>query len=276
MVKIAVEHPFTSVREALENKGYQADMLEDKSDSTDYDVIVVRDQEDLADYHMSVSLVEAKGRTLFEIVEEVEERLIRGGKIQNPQPTEIEQKESGGGAGGFLAGAATGVVIGAAAGLLFAPKSGKEMQEIVKEKAVSLKEDNAEGSGGAVDQVKEKVNQLKEKATDYTETAKGKADELKEKRTEKQEEKEVKKQEKAIEKEVKEQEKAIEKEEKQEEKAKKEHEKAEKEVEKEIKKANKEADKEKGGTEVVELTDATVKKDDAGNVTVKAENHNKK
>lgn len=286
MVKIAVEHPFTSVREALEKKGYQADMLEDKSDSTNYDVIVVRDQADLADYHMSVSLVEAKGRTLYEIVEEVEERLVRGGKIQDTQSTETDRKESGGG-GGFLVGAATGAIIGAAAGLLLAPKSGKELQGIVKEKAVALKEENAEGSGGAVDQVKDKVNQLKEKATDYTETAKvkandytetvkEKADELKAKREEKQEEKEVKKQEKAIEKEVKEQEKAMKKEEKQEEKAEKEHEKAEKAVEKEIKKANKEADKEKGGTEVVDLKDATITKDSAGNVTVKAEDHNKK
>ncbi|ANU22109.1 YkuS family protein [Planococcus donghaensis] len=275
MAKVAVEHPFTSVREALEKKGYQADMLEDKADSTDYDVIVVRDQEDLADYHMSVSLVEAKGRTLYEIVEEVEERLVRGGKIDNPQPTEAERKESGGG-GGFLIGAATGAVIGAAAGLLLAPKSGKELQEIVKEKAVALKEENAEGSGGAIDQVKEKATQLKERTNDIKETAKGKADELKAKRMEKQEEKEVKKQEKAIEKEVKEQEKAMKKEEKQEEKAEKEHEKAEKTVEKEIKKANKEAGKEESGTEVVDLKDATVTKDNAGNVTVKAEDPNKK
>ncbi|MGB6407542.1 MAG: YkuS family protein [Planococcus donghaensis] len=275
MAKVAVEHPFTSVREALEKKGYQADMLEDKADSTDYDVIVVRDQEDLADYHMSVSLVEAKGRTLYEIVEEVEERLVRGGKIQDPQSSETDRKESGGG-GGFLAGAATGALIGAAAGLLLAPKSGKELQEIVKEKAVTLKEENAEGSGGAIDQVKERANQLKEKTNDIKETAKGKADELKAKRMEKQEEKEVKKQEKAIEKEVKEQEKAMKKEEKQEEKAEKEHEKAEKTVEKEIKKANKEAGKEESGTEVVDLKDATVTKDNAGNVTVKTEDHNKK
>lgn len=265
MVKIAVEHPFTSVREALEKKGYQADMLEDKSDSTDYDVIVVRDQEDLADYHMSVSLVEAKGRTLYEIVEEVEERLVRGGKIQAPQPTEAERKESSGGGGGFLAGAATGAVIGAAAGLLFAPKSGKELQETVKEKVASSKDQDGESSGGAMDQVKDKANQLKDKTSGITEKAKGKADELKAKRVEKQEEKELKKQEKVIEKEVKEQEKA-----------EKEHEKAEKAIEKEIKKADKEAAKEKGGIEVVELGDASVEKDSTGSVTVKAEDKNKK
>lgn len=265
MVKIAVEHPFTSVREALEKKGYQADMLEDKSDSTDYDVIVVRDQEDLADYHMSVSLVEAKGRTLYEIVEEVEERLVRGGKIQAPQPTEAERNESSGGGGGFLAGAATGAVIGAAAGLLFAPKSGKELQETVKEKVASSKDQDGESSGGAMDQVKDKANQLKDKTSGITEKAKGKADELKAKRVEKQEEKELKKQEKVIEKEVKEQEKA-----------EKEHEKAEKAIEKEIKKADKEAAKEKGGIEVVELGDASVEKDSTGSVTVKAEDKNKK
>ena len=264
MVKIAVEHPFTSVREALEKKGYQAEMLEDKADSPDYDVIVVRDQEDLADYHMSVSLVEAKGRTLYEIVEEVEERLVRGGKIQAPQPTEAELNEHSGGGGSFLAGAATGALIGAAAGLLFAPKSGKELQEIVKEKVASVKEDDGENSGGALDQVKEKANQLKEKTSDITEKAKEKADELKEKRVEKQEEKELKKQEKVIEKEVKEHEKA-----------EKEHEKAEKAIEKEIKKAEKEADKEKGGIEVVELGNASVQKDSAGSVTVKAEDKNK-
>lgn len=268
MVKIAVEHPFTSVREALEKKGYQAEMLEDKSDSPDYDVIVVRDQEDLSDYHMSVSLVEAKGRTLYEIVEEVEERLVRGGKIQAPQPTEAEMNETSGGGGGFLAGAATGALIGAAAGLLFAPKSGKELQEIVKEKVSSAKEDDGESSGGALDQVKEKANQLKDKTSGITDKAKDKAkdkaDELKAKRVEKQEEKELKKQEKVIEKEVKEQEKA-----------EKEHEKAEKAVEKEIKKADKEADKEKGGIEVVELGNASVQKDSTGSVTVKAEDKNK-
>ncbi|MDQ0427935.1 gas vesicle protein [Planomicrobium stackebrandtii] len=270
MVKIAVEHPFTSVREALEKKGYQTDMLEDKSDSTDYDVIVVRDQEDLADYHMSVSLVEAKGRTLYEIVEEVEERLVRGGKIQAPQPTEAERKDnSGGGGGGFLAGAATGAVIGAAAGLLFAPKSGKELQEMVKEKAASSKDQDGESSGGAMDQVKEKANQLKDKTSGITEKAKGKADELKAKRAEKQEEKQE-------EKELKNQKKVIEKEIKEQEKAEKEHEKAEKAVEKEIKKADKEADKEKGGIEVVELGDASVQKDSTGSVTVKAEDKNKK
>ncbi|WP_241663160.1 YkuS family protein [Planococcus citreus] len=182
MVKIAVEHPFTSVRDALVQKGYRAEMLEKKTDAPDYDVVVVRDQEDLTDFHMSVSLVEARGRTLFEIVEEVEERLVRQGKIQSPAPMAPEYgSESGGGGGSFVAGAVTGALIGAAAGLLLAPKSGKELQE----------------------QVKAKTSDSSEKVNSSLEQAKEKADELKTKREEKKEEKELKKQEKAIEKESK-------------------------------------------------------------------------
>lgn len=243
MVKIAVEHPFTSVRDALVQKGYRAEMLEKKTDAPDYDVVVVRDQDDLTDFHMSVSLVEARGRTLFEIVEEVEERLVRQGKIQSPAPMAPEYgSESGGGGGSFVAGAVTGALIGAAAGLLLAPKSGKELQE----------------------QVKAKTSDSSEKVNTSIEQAKVKADELKMKREEKKEEKELKKQEKAIEKEVKQQEKAEEKEEKKEEKAQKEHEKAEKKVEKEIKKAEKDA----GGVDVVEFGESSLGKNSDGEIKV--------
>ncbi|MFC4713381.1 YkuS family protein [Planococcus dechangensis] len=242
MVRIAVEHPFTSVRDALVQKGYNAEMLEKKTDATDYDVIVVRDQDDLTDFHMSVSLVEARGRTLFEIVEEVEERLVRQGKIQSPAPMSAEHGSDSGGAGSFVAGALTGALIGAAAGLLLAPKSGKELQEQVKVKTA----DSTEKVSGSIDQAKEK------------------ADELKAKREEKKEEKELDKQEKAIEKEAKQYEKAIEKEEKKEEKAQKEHEKAEKKVEKEIKKAEKDA----GGVDVVEFGESSLDKNSDGTIKV--------
>ncbi|MGM0896379.1 MAG: YkuS family protein [Bacillota bacterium] len=243
MVKIAVEHPFTSVRDALVQKGYRAEMLEKKTDAPDYDVVVVRDQEDLTDFHMSVSLVEARGRTLFEIVEEVEERLVRQGKIQSPAPMAVEHgSDSGGGGGSFVAGALTGALIGAAAGLLLAPKSGKELQE----------------------QVKAKTSDSSEKVNTSIEQAKEKADELKTKRDEKKEEKELKKQEKEIEKEAKQQEKAEEKEEKKEEKAQKEHEKAEKKVEKEVKKAEKDA----GGVDVVEFGESSLGKNSDGEIKV--------
>lgn len=242
MVKVAVEHPFTSVRDALVQKGYRAEMLEQKTDAPDYDVVVVRDQEDLTDFHMSVSLVEARGRTLFEIVEEVEERLVRQGKIQSPAPMAVEHESDSGGGGSFIAGAVTGALIGAAAGLLLAPKSGKELQEEVKAKT----SDSSEKMSSSIEQAKEK------------------ADELKTKRDEKKEEKELKKQEKEIEKEAKHQEKAEEKEEKKEEKAHKEHEKAEKKVEKEVKKAEKDA----GGVDVVEFGESSIDKNSDGEIKV--------
>ena len=268
MVKIAVEEPFVSVKEALVKKGYKAEMLDDKTDSVDYDCVVVRDQEDLADFHMNVPLVEAKGRTLQEIVDEVEERLVRSGKIAKP----LSQTNGGSGGSAFIKGAATGAIIGAAAGLLLTPKSGKEMQAAVKEKtsgSTQKASDTAaktkEKLSGTVEQVKEKVGQVKEKATDATDKTKGKVDELKAKRQEKKEDKELKKQEKAVIKDAK-----------AEEKAQKEHEKAEKQVEKEVKKAEKEAGQAKGKTQVVELGDADIMQNDSGGATITPKNENDK
>lgn len=270
MVKIAVEEPFTSVQQALVKKGYKAEMLEDKTDATSYDCVVVRDKEDFADFHMNAPLVEAKGRTLFEIVEEVEERLVRSGKIMPPSPITSDNKSGGG--GGFIAGAATGALIGAAAGLMLAPKSGKELQQTVKDKAAEMKEkkeakaESGENSGpGKLDQVKDKFGQVKEKTSGVTEKAKGKADELKAKREEKKEDKELKKQQKAVEKEAKE-----------EEKAKKEHEKAVKQAEKEEKKAEKEEKKESGGIEVVEFGSSAVEKNDSGDINIHPAGKDKK
>ena len=257
MVKIAVEEPFTSVHQALLKRGYQAEMLDDKTNSMNYDCVVVRDKEDLADFHMNVPLVEAKGRTLQEIIEEVEERLVRAGKIVAPK-TPTGDKSGG----GFIAGVATGAIVGAAAGLLLTPKSGKEMQGTVKEKITEMKEKKSEGQDenqgpGKTDQMKEKLGQVKEKASGVTEKAKAPVDKLKAKRQEKQEEKELKKQEKAVEKEAK-----------AEEKAQKEHEKAEKQAEKEEKKADKEAKQEQGGIQLEELGDASVEKNSMGDVQI--------
>lgn len=269
MVKIAVEHPFTSVKEALKRKGYQAEMLEDKSESMDYDCVVVRDKESLADYTMNVPLVEAHGRTLYEIIEEVEERLVRTGKLEKEEVerypgTTNEKSHEKSSAGGFIAGAATGALLGAAAGLLLTPKSGKEMQQVVKDKVAKSKEDSGEGSGETKEKLTQKLDQLKEKATEVKGQASGKVDELKAKKEEKKEEKELKKQEKEVQKEAKE-----------EEKAQKEHEKAEKQAQKEIEKAEKEEKKEeKGKIEVVEMGDAKVDQNSEGKVTIQKEDKN--
>ncbi|MGI2328066.1 YkuS family protein [Planococcus sp. YIM B11945] len=277
MVKIAVEQPFVSVKEALETRGYTVDMLDQKSDAVDYDCVVVRDKEDLADFHMNVPLVEAKGRTLFDIVEEVEERLVRAGKIAVPLSTIPKS-----GSGAFAKGIVTGAVIGAAAGLLLTPKSGKEMQETVKGKSGDLttkvkdtvgqvkekasgitdkvKGSGGEGeekSGGVADKVKDAFGQVKEKTSGVTEKAKGKVDGLKAKQQEAKEQKELMKQSKEVMKEAK-----------AEEKANKEHEKAEKKADKEIKKAEKEAEKEKGGIEVIELGDASIENNATGGAVI--------
>ncbi|RNF39694.1 YkuS family protein [Planococcus salinus] len=267
MVRIAVEEPFTSVHQALIKRGYKAEMLDDKTNSMNYDCVVVRDKEDLADFHMNVPLVEAKGRTLQEIIEEVEERLVRSGKIAAPK----SQSDSGKSGGGFIAGVATGAIVGAAAGLLLTPKSGKEMQGTVKEKITEMKEkqnqgkdENQDQGPGKMDQMKEKLGQVKEKASGVTEKASGMTEKAKAKREEMKEDKELKKREKEIEKNAK-----------AEEKAQKEHEKAEKQVEKEQKKADKEA-KQGGGVQLEELGDASVEKNSTGDVTITSDDNKNK
>ncbi|MDN7245104.1 YkuS family protein [Planococcus shenhongbingii] len=258
MVKIAVEEPFTSVKDALEKRGYEAEMLDDKTESMDYDCVVVRDKEDLADFHMNVPLVEAKGRTLEEIVEEVEERLVRSGKIPAPAPSGGITSSS------FIKGAATGAIVGAAAGLLLTPKSGKEMQAVVKEKTSGTKEK----LGGVTEKAKGTLGQVKEKTSGVTEKAKGTVGQVKEKTSGTVDNLKAKRQEMQESKELKKQEKAVKQEAKAEEKAQKEHEKAEKQAEKEIKKAEKEAAQDKGSIEVVELGEADVLTNASGGATV--------
>lgn len=174
MVKIAVEYPFKDIRQALQNKGYQADMVEQEADASVYDVIVVRDQRALNASSIKGSLVETRGRSVNEIVKEVEERLQRAGKI--PGNADAAKSSSGSG-GGFISGVLAGAIVGAAAALLTTPKSGKELQGMVKEKIPS---GNSDGDG-AIGQVKEKAaelaSQVKEKATETTSQVKEKATE---------------------------------------------------------------------------------------------------
>ncbi|WKA55375.1 YkuS family protein [Planococcus shixiaomingii] len=147
MVKIAVEQPFADVRRALKKKGYQAKMVKQPTDAIGYDVCVVRNLDVFDGSHVEGSLVETRGRSVNEIVDEVEERLQRAGKIAG---TADASKSSSG--GGFTTGAVIGALAGAAAALLTTPKTGKELQSIMKEKTLEV-----------TDQVKEKANEMKEK-----------------------------------------------------------------------------------------------------------------
>lgn len=182
MVKIAVEYPFQDIRQALQNKGYQTDMVEQENDASVYDVIVVRDQRALNASSIKGSLVETRGRSVNEIVKEVEERLQRAGKI--PGTAKAAKNSSGSGSGGgFMSGVFVGALVGAATALLTTPKSGKELQGMVKEKIPS---GDSEG-GGTMSQVKEKAaevtSQVKEKATETTSQVKDKANEMKDKKS---------------------------------------------------------------------------------------------
>lgn len=172
MAKIAVEYPFQDIRQALQNKGYQADMVEQENDASVYDVIVVRDQRALNASSIKGSLIETRGRSVNEIVKEVEERLQRGGKIPGTADAAKSSSGSGGSGGGFMSGVFVGALVGAATALLTTPKSGKELQGMVKEKIPS---GDSEGGGT--------MSQVKEKAAEVTSQVKDKADEMKDKKS---------------------------------------------------------------------------------------------
>ena len=177
MVRVAVEHPFKDVRRALKKKGYEAEMVKQTADAAGYDILVARNQNTFIGSNVEGSVVETSGLSVNEIVEEVEERLQRAGKI--PGNANAAKSSSG---SGFTTGVVTGALVGAAAALLLTPKSGKEMQSTVKEKISSGNSDEDENR--KLNQVKEKAtetaNQVKEKVTDATKQVKEKAADRKE------------------------------------------------------------------------------------------------
>ncbi|WP_210238541.1 YkuS family protein [Pseudalkalibacillus caeni] len=179
MAKIAVERPFTDVKLLLKSKGYEAEMLDNKADASSYDCCVVRDLEDMTDYQMNVPLVAARGRTVSEIINEVEERLERIGEIRG-----LDQGDSKKISGkSIAAGVAAGTVVGAAAGFLLAPKSGKELREDVsdktktaKEKASSISDTVKEKTSTAKDKISEQSNKIKDKVNEMKNKAESKKD----------------------------------------------------------------------------------------------------
>ncbi len=145
MVRVAVEQPFEDVKKQLNKKGYQAEMLERKVDAPEFDAVVVRDLEDLTDIHMNVPLISARGRSVKEIVTEVEERLQRAGTID---------KKSGGISGKQLVnGIAVGSIVGATIGFMLAPASGKKTRDNLNQKLQQTKQQTM----NLTDKVKDKV-----------------------------------------------------------------------------------------------------------------------
>jgi gas vesicle protein len=179
MSKIAVEQPYLDIQQALRRKGYNADMIDQREKGAPYDVLVVRNLESYDEFRFKGSIIEVTGRTVNEVVDEVEERLMRAGKIQGQ--AKAEKTSSG---GGFFTGFLSGAVIGSAAALLLAPKSGKEMQTSVKEKLASSDSGSSTVKSGKLAQVKEKAadlaTQAKEKATVATNQVKEKVSSTKE------------------------------------------------------------------------------------------------
>ena len=167
MPKIAVEQPFTDIQQALKDSGFQADMLNQKTNAAHYDVVVVRNLESYDDVHFEGSLVEASGRTIYEVVKEVEKRLQRAGKIKG-EPAALPAAVKNEGGSRFLAGFISGVAIGSVVALFVAPKSGKELQVTLKDKLASNNSDGNESNT---------LSQVKEKATDLAKAAKEKATE---------------------------------------------------------------------------------------------------
>ncbi len=64
---------------------------------------------------------------------------------------------------GFGIGLVTGVIIGGVIALLYAPKSGKETRELIKDKATEVAETVKEKTSGVIDTVKEAASEASRK-----------------------------------------------------------------------------------------------------------------
>ncbi|QTD41338.1 YkuS family protein [Sporosarcina sp. Te-1] len=77
MAKVAVENPFTDVKQALEEKGYQVEMFESDENVSGCDIGVVRALGDVNVDQFDFPVVSVEGRSVQNIVDNVEERLNR-------------------------------------------------------------------------------------------------------------------------------------------------------------------------------------------------------
>lgn len=77
MAKIAVEQPYEDIQKALEEKGHQVTMFVNNDDIKGCDVGVVRHINEFNEGPSDVPFVIADGKSVNEVVQEVEGRLNR-------------------------------------------------------------------------------------------------------------------------------------------------------------------------------------------------------
>lgn len=77
MAKIAVEKPFDDIKSVLEQKGHQVEMFVDNSGIKDVDLGVVRHLNEFDEAPSNIQLVIADGKSVDEVVKEVEDSLNR-------------------------------------------------------------------------------------------------------------------------------------------------------------------------------------------------------
>ncbi|MBB4824343.1 hypothetical protein HNO89_001565 [Sporosarcina luteola] len=77
MAKVAVENPFTDVKQALEEKGHQVEMFESDENVSGCDIGVVRALGDVNVDQFDFPVVSVEGRSVQDIVDNVQERLNR-------------------------------------------------------------------------------------------------------------------------------------------------------------------------------------------------------
>ncbi len=158
MAKVAVEQPLTDVKKVLEKRGYKAKMVTGPDKIKKFDMYVARTNQDFTDQTSKVPVVGARGRSVNQIVSEVEKRssLVPGANTSKKETA----KQMG-------LGALAGSVVGYVAGTLLAPKSGKQLRNDIVDKTQQAKEKTADVKNTVNEKVnkgKEKVDQIKQKA----------------------------------------------------------------------------------------------------------------
>ncbi|WLV24991.1 YkuS family protein [Aciduricibacillus chroicocephali] len=77
MAKIAVEEPFDDIQKALEEKGHEVKMFIDNNEIKNVDLGVVRHMNEFDEGDSEVPFVIAHGKSVDDVVNEVEQRLSR-------------------------------------------------------------------------------------------------------------------------------------------------------------------------------------------------------